>query len=51
MTGDVVIGDQVSFFGDDGAAADALVLDLAALVIFGRDHVDAHQSRFHSGNG
>ena len=50
MTGDVVVGDNVTFLGDDRPAADSLHFDFAPLAIIGGDHANPHQGRLDSRN-
>src|SRR3982751_4012353 len=43
MTGDMMIGDEVTVLGNDRAAAHGLHLHFAPFTILGRNHVNAHE--------
>ena len=43
MPGHVMVGDQKTVLGDDGAAADGLLLDFAPIAEVGGNHLDPHQ--------
>ena len=51
MAGDMVIGDQVTVFGNNRAAADGLHFHFPAFAIFRRDDMNAYQGRAHACDG
>jgi hypothetical protein len=51
MTRDMMVGDDVSVFGDDGAAADALIFDFATFAKVGGHDADAHEGGPDLGDG